>query len=519
MMDFGATYNPNHHTPSPDDKFNPDWILAALLSSPCPRCANDDMTTLFNVKENDDTIIARHCGKCGECFGFDDTCDIKNLENLQTAFKDGDNTMADPCPECGNSDIYKFTLQENEHGGMCMQCVVCESTKEAIWVDYETDNQKQKIRLRKFSELSRGDHIAWWSGFRYWYHAIVESIDPVESTVNLIGFWIEKPLKPITVRRITQKVDLKKEKIYRIEYTKSHDTEVVIDRAISRLGSAEYSVVTNNTYTFATWCKIGKHNHDIDYSVIRGVLGKVLPKAFDKVPITDAGCLKVADHIAWHRTGYWHHGIITNIEDDTITVTEFRNSGSENKEKNKAEILQTKYDKWNIVENVYLFKYPVDEDPAIVVKRALLCIGQKGYHVLKNNCEHFATWCKTGVVASTQIQTLVKSITSLFEKSPLYLARIAFGLTSLGLDVAVPAIMPLCGGALILGALGSVRVAIAAVNLHRNKKQTRTYQTIYVMFQGQLGPSYVVSWDSLLGELFMPIGGGVIGSVIGWHRW
>ncbi len=32
----------------------------------------------------------------------------------------------------------------------------------------------------------------------------------------------------------------------------------------------------------------------------------------------------------------------------------------------------------------------------IVVKRAESRLGEKQYHLFKNNCEHFATWCKTG---------------------------------------------------------------------------------------------------------------------------
>ena len=236
--------------------------------------------------------------------------------------------------------------------------------------------------MRNFSELSRGDHIAWKHVFRYRYHAIVESIDPVESTINLIGFWIEKPRKCITVKLIIKKVDLKKEKIYRIEYTNSHEPELVIDRAISHVGSAGYSVVTNNTYTFARWCKIGKHNPDIDYSDISGLRENVLPKAYGEVPVTDPGCLKLADHVSWKKPGYSHHGIVTDKTEDTITVTEYAPPKSK---KIKGEILQKNYNIYDKCDfaNMYLSKYTEDEDPSIVVKRALICVGQQGYHVLK----------------------------------------------------------------------------------------------------------------------------------------
>lgn len=32
----------------------------------------------------------------------------------------------------------------------------------------------------------------------------------------------------------------------------------------------------------------------------------------------------------------------------------------------------------------------------VVIKRAESRLGERQYHLFKNNCEHFATWCKTG---------------------------------------------------------------------------------------------------------------------------
>lgn len=47
--------------------------------------------------------------------------------------------------------------------------------------------------------------------------------------------------------------------------------------------------------------------------------------------------------------------------------------------------------------------YPADE----VIERAQALYGERGlqerrYNLFKNNCEHFATWCKTGKAFSTQ---------------------------------------------------------------------------------------------------------------------
>jgi len=42
--------------------------------------------------------------------------------------------------------------------------------------------------------------------------------------------------------------------------------------------------------------------------------------------------------------------------------------------------------------------------PKETVKRARSRIGEKRYHLLFNNCEHFALWCKTGKSKSVQVQ-------------------------------------------------------------------------------------------------------------------
>ncbi|GFO11377.1 hras-like suppressor 3 [Plakobranchus ocellatus] len=40
--------------------------------------------------------------------------------------------------------------------------------------------------------------------------------------------------------------------------------------------------------------------------------------------------------------------------------------------------------------------------PAIIVKRAMSKLGKTEYNLYKNNCEHFANWCRYGRAGSTQ---------------------------------------------------------------------------------------------------------------------
>ena len=45
--------------------------------------------------------------------------------------------------------------------------------------------------------------------------------------------------------------------------------------------------------------------------------------------------------------------------------------------------------------------------PQETIERARSKLGEQGYDLLLNNCEHFAFWCKTGVAKSSQIDDIL----------------------------------------------------------------------------------------------------------------
>lgn len=45
---------------------------------------------------------------------------------------------------------------------------------------------------------------------------------------------------------------------------------------------------------------------------------------------------------------------------------------------------------------------PVSFDPSTVAERALDRVGERGYELFENNCEHFAHWCRSGQWKSQQ---------------------------------------------------------------------------------------------------------------------
>jgi hypothetical protein len=46
-------------------------------------------------------------------------------------------------------------------------------------------------------------------------------------------------------------------------------------------------------------------------------------------------------------------------------------------------------------------------DSAEIVRRACSRVGENGYHVLRNNCEHFCEWCLHGEHRSYQVERLM----------------------------------------------------------------------------------------------------------------
>jgi hypothetical protein len=64
----------------------------------------------------------------------------------------------------------------------------------------------------------------------------------------------------------------------------------------------------------------------------------------------------------------------------------------------------------NAKSKVYVRRYKTCFIPDVVVKRAESRLGERNYNLLFNNCEHFATWCKTGVSESRQVKNFIPAI-------------------------------------------------------------------------------------------------------------
>ena len=116
---------------------------------------------------------------------------------------------------------------------------------------------------------------------------------------------------------------------------------------------------------------------------------------------------KKGDVIWVFRFPYFHCGI---YESDN-SVIHFAPQENSSKLKEFAVINRTPLDKFADGFPVSVIEFPSEKcfPPDEVIKRACSRLNENGYNLPFNNCDHFATWCKTGKHHSMQVD-LVKKI-------------------------------------------------------------------------------------------------------------
>jgi hypothetical protein len=90
---------------------------------------------------------------------------------------------------------------------------------------------------------------------------------------------------------------------------------------------------------------------------------------------------------------YEHHGI--DCGDGTVIHY--------SKATEPATVRRTSMAAFTRGESIYRKTYAVHYIPDLVLERAESRLGEQRYNLLSNNCEHFATWCKTGRSESLQL--------------------------------------------------------------------------------------------------------------------
>ncbi len=105
-----------------------------------------------------------------------------------------------------------------------------------------------------------------------------------------------------------------------------------------------------------------------------------------------------ADHIFVSHGIYTHHGIDCG---DGSVVHLSRASG---------EIGRIDIDQFLSRRSLRVQLWAAADDPEVVLQRATSRLGERGYNLFSNNCEHFASWCKTGVARSSQVSRVEQRV-------------------------------------------------------------------------------------------------------------
>ncbi len=114
------------------------------------------------------------------------------------------------------------------------------------------------------------------------------------------------------------------------------------------------------------------------------------------------------DHLFVQCTGYSHHGI--DIGSGRVIHFDFRPWQAFHPQLaggKKPGIRETPLEEFSQGRPVHVRHYVDSVSADLVVERAKSRVGDLAYHLMRNNCEHFAVWCKTGTSHSTQVADLL----------------------------------------------------------------------------------------------------------------
>ncbi|MEM7454931.1 MAG: lecithin retinol acyltransferase family protein [Planctomycetota bacterium] len=102
------------------------------------------------------------------------------------------------------------------------------------------------------------------------------------------------------------------------------------------------------------------------------------------------------DHLRVKFGVYYHHGL--DVGDGT--VIHFGRGLADIENARVEKVARELFSKDRPIEVVSAAaEFSADE----IVRRAESCLGQSGYNLFDNNCEHFVNWCRTGQASSSQI--------------------------------------------------------------------------------------------------------------------
>ncbi|MEH1825920.1 MAG: lecithin retinol acyltransferase family protein [Nostoc sp.] len=174
--------------------------------------------------------------------------------------------------------------------------------------------------------------------------------------------------------------------------------------------------------------------------------------------------MKIGNHVFFNCGGYSHHGI--DCGDGTVI----------HYTKNQGNISRVSWDSFASGKIVFVREYGNCDLPDVVIQRAESRLGENIYDLFGNNCEHFATWCKTGIHASEQVKNAgattggasVSGAAVAGSIGVVSAAGAAAGLSGAGIMSGLATVGGIVGGGAVagIGALGMAPAAITTLAMN-----------------------------------------------------
>lgn len=184
-----------------------------------------------------------------------------------------------------------------------------------------------------------------------------------------------------------------------------------------------------------------------------------------------------ADHIFVKRFGYTHHGI--DLGDGRVI-----HYTGEVGQKSNARVSESSIEDFAAGVQFRVRKYGKCDDPEAVVERARQRLHENRYSLLFNNCEHFATWCKTGKHRCEQLESAKSTAGSTAFASSAVIGSVgvisatgaAAGLSAAGVMSGLATVGGVVGGGAVAGlvAVGAAPAALATLGMSRVLKNDPT---------------------------------------------
>lgn len=154
------------------------------------------------------------------------------------------------------------------------------------------------------------------------------------------------------------------------------------------------------------------------------------------------------DHIKVWRSFYWHHGV--DCGDGTVV-----HLSGEPARRFDAVVRRIPREEFLRGGEARIVRHrePLGVDAALA--RALGCLGQRGYSVVWNNCEHFARWCVVDRHESKQVHSAISGSVALGVAGTVF-TMLARRRGLMMLRSVVPLVAPISVALLVAGTLSSL---------------------------------------------------------------